>query len=55
MFWSTQVEGLHPTFIFHFESVAERYDWDEEEKLNMLGDSSLDDVLDYFLSFMEHM
>ena len=43
------------TFIFQFERVAKRYGWEEEEKLNRLGESFLDDALDYFSSLSEYM
>ena len=43
------------TFIFQFERMAKCYGWEEEEKLNRLGESFLDDALDYFSSLSEYM
>ena len=43
------------TFVFQFERLTKHYGWDEEEKLNRLGESFLDDALDYISSVSEYM
>ena len=43
------------TFLFQFERVAKKYDWEDEEKATRLGESFTGDALDYYSSLPEQV